>query len=149
MRFLKKSILLRLSLVSALGLHACSSNSVQSGLEPSISKCNPTNATLQFLVGTANIAGTAGLNSLVTLRQNAGGSCSAGASLLVDAPTITGPGGFVVPSAADAGTDAGTHKISGNIVTSLINAPPSTTFNNATTGNGLASAYGFLPSVQT
>jgi hypothetical protein len=145
---LLNKLALALSL-SALGLAACSSNSVQSSLEPTITSCNPTNSTLQFLVGTANIAGTPGLNTLVTLRQNGGGTCFAGASLLVDAPTITGPAGFVVPKAADAGGDGGTNKISGNIVTSLVNPPPATTFNNSTTGNGLAAGYGFLPAIQT
>jgi len=139
---------LGLCVVLALGLAACSTSSVQSALEPSTSQCSPTNSTLQFFVGTANIAGVPGLNTLVTLRQNAGGVCEAGASLLVDAPTITGPAGFVVPAKGGAGGDAGTNKISGNIVTSLLSPPPATTFNNSLTGNGLASAYGFLPAIQ-
>ena len=104
---LLKKLALGLSLSSALGLAACSSSSVQSALEPKITACNPTNSTLQFKVGTANIAGVPGLNTLVTLRQNAGGTCYAGASLLVDAPTITGPAGFVVPKTTDAGGDGG------------------------------------------
>lgn len=144
-----KKLALGLSLIAALALGACSQQSAQSSLEPSISTCSPTNSTLQFYVGTANVAGATGLNTLVTLRQNAGGSCNAGASLLDDAPTITGPAAFTVPATADAGGDAGTNKISGSIVTSLVSAPPATTFNNGTTGNGLASAYGFLPVVQT
>lgn len=138
-----------LSLAAALALAACSSNSVQAGLEPKISQCNPTNSTLQFFVGTADVAGSIGLNTLVTLRQDAGGNCNAGASLLVDAPTIAAPATFVVPSTPDAGGDAGTNKISGNIVTSLVSPPPATTFNNAVTGNGLATSYGFMPSIQT
>jgi len=137
-----------LGLLAALGLAACSSNSAQSALEPAISTCSPTNSTLQFFIGTANIAGVAGLNTLVTLRQNTGGSCNAGTSLLDDAPTITGPAAFRVPATADAGTDAGTNKISGNILTSLVSPPPVTTFNPAGANPGLASAYGFLPSVQ-
>ena len=144
-----KKLALALSLISALALGACSQQSAQSSLEPKISSCNPLNSTLQWFVGTANIAGTTGLNTLVTLRQNAGGNCNAGSSLLDNAPTITGPAGFAVPAAADSGNDGGTSLISGTLITSLIVAPPSTTFNNSATGNGLASGYGFLPAVQT
>lgn len=131
-----------------MALGACSQQSAQSSLEPAISTCSPLNSTLQFYAGTANVAGVTGLNTVVTLRQNAGANCTAGASLLDDAPTITGPAGFTVPATADAGTDAGTNKISGNLVTSLIAAPPVTTFNGPA-GNGLATGYGFMPSVST
>jgi hypothetical protein len=143
-----KKLALGLCLIAALALGACSQQSAQSALEPAYSSCNPLNSTLQFYAGTANVAGVTGLNTLVTLRQNAGANCTAGASLLVDAPTITGPAGFTVPAAADAGGDAGTNKISGSIVTSLLTPPAASTFNNTTTGNGLATSYGFMPSVQ-
>jgi putative hemolysin len=89
-----KKLTLVACLASAAALAACSSQSVQSGLEPKITSCSPTNVTLQFGVGTANIAGTLGLNTLVTLRQNAGTGCTAGASILDNAPTITGPASF-------------------------------------------------------
>jgi hypothetical protein len=145
-----KKLALGLFLIAAMGLGACSQQSAQSSLEPSYSSCNPLSSTLQFYAGTANVAGVTGLNTVVTLRQNAAPSCTAGASLLVNAPTITGPAGFAVPASADiaGNTDAGTAKISGNIVTSLLAPPPVTTFDNSTTGFGLATGYGFMPSVQ-
>jgi hypothetical protein len=131
-----------------MGLGACSQQSAQSSLEPSYSSCNPLNSTLQFYAGTANVAGATGLNTVVTLRQNAGANCNAGASLLVNAPTITGPAGFTVPATTDAGGDAGTNKISGSIVSSLLAPPPATTFDNSTTGDGIATSYGFAPQLQ-
>lgn len=141
------------ALIAALSLAACSQSSVQSGLEPKISTCSPTNSTLEWFVGTANVAGAIGLNTLVSLRQNAGGSCTAGASLLDDAPTITGPTGFVVPAVADAGGDGGTASISGTILANLVNPPPTTTFDDPAlgvgSGYGLATGYGFMPSVDT
>lgn len=141
------------ALVAALSLAACSQQSVQSGLEPKISSCSPTNSTLEWFVGTANVAGTIGLNTLVLLRQNAGGNCTAGASLLDNAPTITGPTGFVVPATADAGGDAGTASISGTIFSNMASPPATTTFDDPAlgvgTGYGLATGYGFMPSVQT
>lgn len=147
-----KKLALILSLTFGLALAGCSQQGAQSSLEPKTTTCSPTNVTLQWAVGTANIAGTAtGLNTMVTLRQNAGGSCTAGASVLDNAPTITGPAGFAVPATADAGTDGGTNKISGNLVTNLLAPPALTTFDNAASGQGygLASGYGFLPAVQT
>jgi hypothetical protein len=144
-----KKLTLVACLASAAALAACSSQSVQSGLEPKITSCSPTNVTLQFGVGTANIGGTLGLNTLVTLRQNAGTGCTAGASILDNAPTITGPASFVVPSGQTAGADGGTNKISGTLVTSLASSPPATTFNPSGANPGLASSYGFLPAVQT
>jgi hypothetical protein len=143
-----KRLSLGLFLIAALGLGACSQQSAQSSLEPAISTCNPLSSTLQFYAGTANVAGVTGLNTVVTLRQNAAANCTAGASLLVNAPTITGPAGFTVPATADAGNDAGTAKISGSIVTSLLAPPPASTFDNSTSGYGLATGYGFMPSVQ-
>lgn len=152
-----KKLALGLCLIAALALGACSQQSAQSALEPKISTCNPLSSTLQFYAGTANVAGTVGLNTVVTLRQNAAANCTAGASLLDNAPTITGPAGFTVPATADAGNDAGTGHISATLVTSLIAAPPASTFDNtAPTYSafnaplyGLASGYGFLPAVQT
>jgi hypothetical protein len=144
-----KKLALGLCLTSALSFAACSSQSTQQSLEPTISSCPPLNSTLQFAVGTANVQGTIGLNTLETLRQKAGSNCIAGSSLLDDAPTIVGPAGFVVPSNTAAGTDAGTNKLSGNLVTSIASAPPATTFNPTGGNPGLASSYGFLPSVQT
>jgi hypothetical protein len=131
---------------TALCLAACSASSVQNSLEPKIvSQTNPiTQSSLQFAVGTANVAGTAGLNAVVTLRQTVN---DVGASILVNAPTITGPAGFVVPAAPDAFTDAGTASISGSIITSVVNSPPLTTFDpNGNAGAfGIASSMGIIP----
>jgi hypothetical protein len=101
---------------------------------------------LEFAVGTANIAGTVGLNTLVTLRQ------ANGTSILSNAPTITGPAGFTVPAGApDAYGDAGTAHISAFIPTSIASPPPQTTFDpdpgGSAQGNYLASSYGFFPGV--
>jgi hypothetical protein len=137
------------SLAFATSLSACSGSAVQSSIAPAVSTpVNPaTQTTLKFAVGTANIAGTHGLNTLETFRQSIG--ASAGASILVNAPTITGPTGFVVPATKDAGGDAGKHTISGTIQTSLVNPPAPSTFNPSGGIASIASAYGFLPSANT
>jgi hypothetical protein len=137
--------------LAATSLAACSGSSIQQSLEPPVTSTNPLAATLQFEVGTANIAGAVGLNTLVTLRQKDG------TSLLSNAPTITGPPGFVVPNAPDAYGDAGTNHISAYIPTSITSPPPQTTFDpnsGAASGSGaiaqgnyLASSYGFFPGV--
>ncbi len=129
-------------------LAACSGSSIQQGLQPPITSVNPISAKLQFEVGTANIAGTVGLNTLVTLRQTAAGYV--GTSLLSNAPTITGPAGFTIPAAPDAYGDAGTSSITSFIPTSVSSPPPQTTFDpdaDGATGNYLASSYGFFPGV--
>jgi hypothetical protein len=129
-------------------LAACSGSSIQSSLEPSTTSVSPLTAKLQFAVGTANIAGIVGLNTLVTLRQTASGY--AGTSVLSNAPTITGPSGFTVPATIDAYGDAGTNMISAFIPTSITSPPPQTTFDpdgNGAQGNYLASSYGFFPGV--
>jgi hypothetical protein len=140
--------------LAALSLAACSGSSIQSSLEPPTkTTVNPlTGSTLQFAVGTANIAGTVGLNTLVTLRQNTGSDI--GTSVLSNAPTIVGPAGFKVPALAvapDAYGDAGTDHISAFIPTSLASPPPQTTFDPDAGGlaqnNYLASSYGFFPGV--
>lgn len=79
---------------------------------------------LQLSVGTANLNGVLGLNTVVTFRQANGLSAVA-----VNAPTITGPVGFKVPAAPDAGADAGTNEIT-------------STFGST----GGAFGYGFQPS---
>jgi hypothetical protein len=127
-------------------LAACSGSSVQNSIEPSVtSQTNPVSqSALAFAVGTANIAGNAtlGLNAVATLRQTAG---NIGASILVNAPTITGPAGFVVPAAPDAYTDAGTNHISGALITSVVTSPPDTTFDP--TGNSQSGAFGIASSM--
>jgi hypothetical protein len=135
----------------AFALAACSGSAVQNSIEPPItSQNNPaTQSALTFAVGTANIAGNAalGLNAVVTLRQTAG---NVGASILVNAPTITGRAGFTVPAAPDAFTDAGTNHISGNLVTSVVSSPPDTTFdptgNAQSTSSGANGSYGIASS---
>jgi hypothetical protein len=147
---------LRLGALSAAALlSACSGSAVQQSIEPAISTpVNPTTqTTLKLAVGTANIAGVHGLNTLESFRQSSG--ASAGASILLNAPTLTGPAGFVVPATADAGADKGTNHISGTIQTSLTSPPPATTFDPTSASNpsvpapSIASAYGFLPSAST
>jgi hypothetical protein len=137
-------------------LAACSGPSYQQSLEPGHTTTNPGNATLQFAVGTANVAGTIGLNTLETLRQDSG---EKGASVLINAPTIVGPSGFVVPTTPDAEDNAGTNAISGALQTSLASPPPPTTFSpqgdsaglvppgcpQGQTCYGIASSYGFFP----
>jgi hypothetical protein len=142
--------------LAAISLAACSGSSIQSSLEPPTTTVNPLNSTLQFEVGTANIAGVVGLNTLVTLRQTTAGYV--GSSLLSNAPTITGPASFKVPAAPDALGDAGTNHISAFIPTNIASPPPLTTFDpdgcqtpsgcgSSAQGNYLASSYGFFPGV--
>lgn len=139
--------------VAVIALSACSAGSVQSQLEPPITTVNPiTQSTLQFAVGTAKFSdGVVGLNAVETLRQTAGGFV--GTSILLNAPTIVGPAGFLVPAtalAADAFTDGGTNRISGNLVTSIVAPPPATTFNPTRAAfTGIASATGFFPGGST
>jgi len=136
--------------VAAVAVTACSQSSFQPDVKGTV---NPlTQTTLQFAVGTANIAGTVGLNTISTLRQN--GGASVGASILSDAPTIVGPSGFVVPTAPDAYSDAGKGSITGSLQTSLNTQPPSTTFDppwggSTRTYNALASSLGFIPATLT
>jgi hypothetical protein len=137
---------------TTLSLAACSSSSVQNSIEPTIvSQTNPVSqSSLAFAVGTANVAGNAtlGVNAVVTLRQTAG---NIGASILVNAPTITGPAGFAVPAAPDAYTDAGTNHVSGYLLTSIVTTPPDTTFdptgNAQTTPSGANGSFGIASSM--
>jgi len=122
----------------------CSGSANQTSTIPKVTSFDPVaGSTLQFAVGTANIAGTVGLNTLATLRQNSG--AAAGASVLSNAPSILGPSGFVVPSAADAYGDAGTASITGMLQTSLVTTPPTSTFDPAMGPASIVSSYGILP----
>ena len=97
--------------------------------------------TLQFAVGTANINGTTGLNTVVTYRQPNGLD-----GTLLNTPTITAPAGFVNPgSAASVGSDAGTNVISGSPQPAVGTAAAPSTFGSA----GGAFAYGFQPDNST
>jgi len=128
-------------------LAACTSG--QSAIQPPVNNSiNPiAQSTLQFAVGTADIAGAVGLDTLVTLRQTA--SPYIGTSILTNAPTIIGPTGFTVPAQPDAYGDVGSNKISGTLVTNIASAPPATTFNPSGGNAAIASSYGFLPATVT
>jgi hypothetical protein len=78
------------AVTGALALSACTAG--QTG-PPPVTVVNPTSAgKLQFAVGTANVAGTAGLNVVATYRQANGSS-----AVLVNTPKLTGP--FTLPAA--------------------------------------------------
>jgi len=61
------------------------------------------NSTLQFAVGTANINGTPGLNTVVTFRNQKNGL----AATLLNTPSITGPASFVNKAVAGACSSTG------------------------------------------
>jgi hypothetical protein len=92
---------------------------------------------LQMSVGTANVGfdGTVGLNVVTTFRQPNGLS-----AVLLDAPTVTGPNGFVVTENAPS-LDAGTNHISGSVQVSTMATPPPNTFGFV----GGAFKYGIAP----
>jgi hypothetical protein len=82
------------AVAGALGLSACTAG--QTG-PPPVTVVNPTSAgKLQFAVGTANVAGTPGLNVVATYRQANGAS-----AVLVNTPKLTGP--FTLPAASAPG----------------------------------------------
>ncbi len=119
------------------GLSACTSG--QSAIVPPSTAVDVgTTSRLQFAVGTANIAGSPGLNTVVTFRQTDGLSAT-----LLNTPTLRGPSGFVVP--ADPNTpgniDSGTNAITGSPQVASGAAPTVTTFGL----RGGAFAYGFAP----
>ncbi len=89
---------------------------------------------LQFQVGTANLNGTPGLNTVVTFRQTNGLS-----AVLASTPTITLPFTNTAPASA-AGNDSGTNTISGATQVPSGSVPPPTTFGTSVG----AFAYGFL-----
>ncbi|MDP9104625.1 MAG: hypothetical protein M3N49_01705 [Candidatus Eremiobacteraeota bacterium] len=127
------------ALVAAAGisvLAACTSG--QSAVEPPSTPTNIQSTTaLQFRVGTYRTSGgSVFFNTVVTYRQQNGLS-----GTLDNTPTITGPAGFVVPTIAAAGTDAGTNHISGTPPTQPGTPAVATTFNQV----GGAYAYGFAP----
>lgn len=131
------------SLLAALT--ACTSGNT--AIPPSQAAVNPlTIGKLQFAVGTANIAGAAGLNTVATLRKADGSS-----AVLFSTPTIVGPAGFVVPTLLgadgkpDGNVDAGTNTISGSAPQQLGTTPPVTTFGSS----GGVFGYGFQPDNST
>jgi hypothetical protein len=131
----------RITFLAALGglagLSACTSG--QSAVVPPSTSVNVAAVSkLQFAVGTANIAGTPGLNTVVTFRAGTGLSAT-----LVNTPKITGPIGFVVPTDPNTtgNTDSGTNIISGSPQVATGAASTVTTFGL----QGGAFAYGFAP----
>jgi hypothetical protein len=122
-------------ILSGALLAACSTNGAS--INPSVSPGNLNSDKLQMAVGTANIAfdGAVGLNVVTTFRQPNGLS-----AVLLDTPTITGPGGFVVTANAPS-LDAGTNHISGSVQVQTSQTPPPNTFGFA----GGAFKYGFAP----
>ncbi len=135
-------ILSRLALAVVAGGALAGCTSGNAGVTPPVTSVNPlTTTTLQLAMGTANIAGTPGLNTLVTFRQNNGVS-----GTLLNTPTLTGPPGFVVPATAtSAGTDKSTNHISGSPQVPPGTKAIATTFGTA----GGAFSYGFAPDNST
>ncbi len=92
---LKKFTLVRTSIM-LLTCSACTSG--QSAIQPPVKNAvDPiAQSALQFAVGTANIAGAVGLNTLAMLRQTV--VPYVGTSVLTNSPTIVGPSNFIVPA---------------------------------------------------
>ena len=123
--------------LAALALLVTSCTSGNTAIPPPQTAVNPlTIGKLQFAVGTANVAGTIGLNTVATLRK-----ADASSAVLFDTPTIVGPAGFVVPNATDAGGDAGTNSITGAFAAQLGTTAPATTLG----ANGGVFGLGFQP----
>jgi hypothetical protein len=128
---LKRSIAIAV-LGGLIALPACTSN--QAAVEPPITVANVgAQSQLQFQVGTANLNGTTGLNTVVTFRQPNGLS-----ALLDDTPVITLP--YTNTGATGASIDAGKNTISGVPQPANGVAVPSSTFGTAIG----AFAYGLL-----
>ncbi len=121
--------------IAALGglivLPACTAGN--SAFEPPRTIAPLTSNKLQFQVGTANLNGTLGLNTVVTYRADTGLS-----ALLDSTPVITLP--FTNTGATGSNTDAGTNHISGSPQPANGVAAVPTTFGTAVG----AFAYGFL-----
>ncbi len=127
---------LRLAALGCISvLTACTGG--QAGVLPTYTSVNvPATTKLQFAVGTANYAGTVGLNTVTTFRQANGLSATQ-----LNTPSIVGPAGFVVPAVASAGTDAGTGSITATLQTLPGNVAVATTFGQS----GGVFGYGFAP----
>ncbi len=125
--------------VLALAVTSCTSGNT--AVPPQQAVVNPLQAgKLQFAVGTANVNGVLGLNTVTTLRKPDGTSAA-----LFSTPTIVGPAGFTVPAATDAGNDAGTASITGSFPSQLGSAIPPTTFG----ASGGVFGLGFQPDNST
>ncbi len=125
--------------VLALAVTSCTSGNT--AVPPQQAVVNPLQAgILQFAVGTANVSGVLGLNTVTTLRKK-----DATSAALFSTPTIVGPAGFSVPAATDAGNDAGTASITGSFPSQLGSAIPPTTFG----ASGGVTGLGFQPDNST
>ena len=134
-----KRILALAAVGGLFALPACTSG--QAAVEPPKTIANTTADQLQFQVGTANLQGVAGLNTVVTFRQPNGLS-----ALLDNTPTITLPFTNTTPAAAGANNDSGTNRISG---TPQTNNGQASTDPRTFAQNVGAFAYGFLASNST
>lgn len=132
----RKLSLMALGVAVALGGCSTSGNT---GVPPTQQTADLSQNKLQFAVGTANIAGTPGLNTVVTYRQPNGQD-----GTLLNTPTIALP--FTnTATAAQAGADAGTNRISGSAQPVVGTAATPSTFGSS----GGAFAYGFQPDNST
>ncbi len=122
----------------AVALGGCSTSG-NTGVPPTQQTANLSQNTLQFAVGTANIAGTLGLNTVVTYRQPNGQD-----GTLVNTPRITLPFTNTTP-ASQSGADSGTNTISGSAQPVAGTSASPSTFGSA----GGAFAYGFQPDNST
>lgn len=127
-----------IALSTALALGGCSTSG-NTGVPPGQQTANLNANVLQFAVGTANIAGTLGLNTVVTYRQPNGLD-----GTLLNTPTITLPFINTTPP-AQSGNDSGTNRISGSPQPLVGTAASPSTFGSA----GGAFAYGFQPANST
>ena len=134
-----KRILALAALGGLFALPACTSG--QSAVEPPKTIATLTSDELQFQVGTANLQGAAGLNTVVTFRQPDGLS-----ALLDNTPTITLPFTNTTPAASGANNDSGTNRISG---TPQVNNGQTPTDPRTFSQSVGAFAYGFLASNST
>ncbi len=130
-----KRILALAALGGLFALPACTSGNA--AVEPHFTPANVSTSELQLQVGTANLQGVAGLNTVVTFRQPDGLS-----ALLDNTPTITLPFVNTAPASV-AFNDSGTNRISGTPQTN--NGQASTDPRTFSQSVG-AFAYGFLAS---
>jgi hypothetical protein len=133
--------------VAMIGLAACSG----SGVTPStnVTTANVSTNVLQFAAGTANIAGTMGLNVVVTYRQASNGYKPGDSGSLVNSVSLTGP--FTLPSQpgnADAYySTIETGPATGEVGGSTMGSTPQTGSTTPTTfgTSGQASGLGLEP----
>jgi hypothetical protein len=128
------------ALALAGGLAACTNGN--GAVEPPVTSVNvgsPSYSHLQLAVGTANIAGQLGLNTVVTLRQPDGLS-----AVGYSAPSLTWDGAFTNTGGASAGVDAGLKQITGILPSSSGGSATASTFGSGGNSWG-AFGYGFSP----